>query len=227
MRQREQSDFDTFYDRTYATTMARARMLCGGDQHLAEDLAAEAYLAVYQHWGRVGEYENLEGWMYRAMRQRFLKQWYRRSRLRARLAQQRPPEPATPDEPDITMGAIIAAVHALPDRQREVVVRRHLEHQSPAEIADAMGITSATVAAHLHKARQRLAAELGRGVTVLSREVELVAAGAAAQIDEQALDTVLGATGEALRSVCERDWAVRERVRTRVDELIDRAARRR
>lgn len=224
MTQTAQSDFDMFYDRTYATTLRRARVLCGGDHHLAEDLAAEAYLAAWRRWTRIGDYENPEAWMYRAIRQRFLKLWYRRSRLRAGLAKQPPAAAATlPEEPDITMGAILAAVHDLPARQREAVIRRHFEHQTTAEIAVAMGITTGAVAAHLHKARQRLAKALGRGSSVVSGADELVSGGGLwSWADEQTLNVMLGAVGEALRVVYERDWVTRDRVRCRVDELIDR-----
>jgi hypothetical protein len=84
-----------------------------------------------------------------------------------------------------------------------------------------LDITAGTVGVHLHRARQRLAREFGRGVVGLSRADELVAGGEVLPLtDEQALAAMLGAVGEAMRAVYERDWAARDRVRDRVDELI-------
>jgi RNA polymerase sigma-70 factor (ECF subfamily) len=51
---------------------------------------------------------------------------------------------------------VMATLAALPDRDREVLVMRHFEHLTTAEIADALGITEGAVEGRLLRAVQRL-----------------------------------------------------------------------
>jgi RNA polymerase sigma-70 factor (ECF subfamily) len=55
------------------------------------------------------------------------------------------------------------AVAGLPPKDREVLVMRHLEQLSTAEIADTLGITQGAVKARLVRALVRIRAELGAG----------------------------------------------------------------
>ncbi|WP_165224412.1 sigma-70 family RNA polymerase sigma factor [Aquisphaera insulae] len=55
---------------------------------------------------------------------------------------------------------VLEALDALPDRDREVLVMRHLEQQSVAEIAGALGLTEAGVKTRLIRALARMRARL-------------------------------------------------------------------
>ncbi len=57
--------------------------------------------------------------------------------------------------------ALSAAVGQLPGRQRVVFVLTHLDEQSPQAIAQALGMSPATVRVHLFRALRRLRAVLG------------------------------------------------------------------
>jgi RNA polymerase sigma-70 factor (ECF subfamily) len=76
---------------------------------------------------------------------------HQRSRWRRPRFGFRPPAvvapPAEPLEP-----AIVLALRGLPERQRQVVVLRFLCDLSTEQTADALGIASGTVTAHVHRA---------------------------------------------------------------------------
>ena len=56
---------------------------------------------------------------------------------------------------------VLAALAGLPDRDREVLVMRHFEHLTTAEIAETLGITEGAVEGRLLRAVQRLRSRLG------------------------------------------------------------------
>jgi RNA polymerase sigma-70 factor (ECF subfamily) len=56
---------------------------------------------------------------------------------------------------------VIRALRRLPDRQRAVFVLYYLDDQPTERIAERLGMASATVAVHLHRARRRLRDLLG------------------------------------------------------------------
>jgi RNA polymerase sigma-70 factor (ECF subfamily) len=86
---------------------------------------------------------------------------------------------------------IEAAIRRLPEAFRPTFVLREIEGLDVAEIADALGVTEATVRTRLHRARQRLQAELAPHLSGL-REAMLPFAG----LDCQALTSrVLGRLG--------------------------------
>ena len=70
-------------------------------------------------------------------------------------------DPASASEVDIDHGETVrAALAALPDEQREVVVLRHIVGLSPAEIADRMGRTESSIHGLHHRGRRALQREL-------------------------------------------------------------------
>jgi RNA polymerase sigma-70 factor, ECF subfamily len=56
---------------------------------------------------------------------------------------------------------VMETLAALPDRDREVLVMRHFEHLTTADIAEALGITEGAVEGRLLRAVQRLRSRLG------------------------------------------------------------------
>ena len=63
-----------------------------------------------------------------------------------------PPEPLEP--------GIVLALRALPERQRQVVALRFLCDLSTEQTADALGIATGTVTAHVHRALETLRSSL-------------------------------------------------------------------
>ena len=126
-----------------------------GDRHLAEDLAQEALARAIQHWDRVGKMAAPEAWAFRtafnlarsSFRHRAVEHRYR---LRLR------PVEALPDATDAV--AVRAAVHALPERQRAVIVARFYLGLDVAETGRVLGCREGTVKAHTSKALANLRA---------------------------------------------------------------------
>jgi RNA polymerase sigma-70 factor, ECF subfamily len=70
-------------------------------------------------------------------------------------------DPASPSGVDLDRGETVrAALAALPDEQREVVVLRHIVGLTPAEIADRMGRSESSIHGLHHRGRRSLQREL-------------------------------------------------------------------
>jgi DNA-directed RNA polymerase specialized sigma24 family protein len=65
------------------------------------------------------------------------------------------------DEAATTHVALVAALRALPKRQREAIVLRYLADLSEAQVSAALGVSAGSVKTHLHRGMARLAERLG------------------------------------------------------------------
>jgi RNA polymerase sigma-70 factor (ECF subfamily) len=73
--------------------------------------------------------------------------------------------PDTAYEPEFADTTVLAAVTQLPERQRAAVVLHYYGDRPIKDVASALGMSPATVAVHLHRARKRLRQLLGEDVT--------------------------------------------------------------
>ena len=131
-----------------------------GDRLAAEELAQETLVRVVERWSTVSTMDAAEAWTYRVAfnlaRSRFRRRAAER-RAQARWAE-RGAAPAS-ELPDVASAlAVRAAVLALPERQRAVLVARFYADLSVAQTAAALGIAPGTVKAHTHRAVQALRA---------------------------------------------------------------------
>ncbi|MDH2387261.1 sigma-70 family RNA polymerase sigma factor [Streptomyces sp. HNM0663] len=153
--------FDAFFARTFPGMTARALLLCGGCGQDAEDAVQEAYTAAFVRWDRLRHYDAPDAWVYRVVRQRL---WAAaRDRARTRPAEPdtlRPPAAAAVEQ-TVEARAVLSAVAALPAKQRTVLVLNCLEGMTQEAIAEELGITRGGVAAHVSRARDKLAKALG------------------------------------------------------------------
>jgi RNA polymerase sigma-70 factor, ECF subfamily len=85
----------------------------------------------------------------------------RRDRLRERLAAEIPSSPADSGEPG-NEGQVLAALAALPARDRELVLLVCWEGLSSRDAAAVVGCTPVAARLRLHRARRRLAAMIAR-----------------------------------------------------------------
>lgn len=130
-----------------------------GDHHAAQDLVHDVFLRLQPRWG------TLTGPPLPYARQAALNAG--RNEIRRRRRAERP-TPAAADEPSaesdaldqIAAGSVREAVLTLPDRQREVIVLRHLAGLSVAETAAMLGIRQAAVKSAGHRAMTSLHALL-------------------------------------------------------------------
>jgi RNA polymerase sigma-70 factor (sigma-E family) len=127
-----------------------------GDRQLAEDLVAEAFTRAWMSWRTVREHPVPRAWVVRTALNANVSWWRRRHRevsvedptLLVRLEA---------DQPDPSAGldldeALVAALRALPLRQREVLTLRVFFDLDTDATARLLGISGGTVGAHLHRA---------------------------------------------------------------------------
>ncbi len=140
------------YDRVWS-----ALALFTGDRRLAEELAQEAFVKTCQHWETVREMEAPGAWVHRVGINLAISR-ARRRRTELRVVQQHGAAVATADAADAGLGAeaVRAAVAALPDDERAVVVLRFHADLSVAATAAALGVPEGTVKTRSRRALARL-----------------------------------------------------------------------
>ena len=130
----------------------------------AEEIVQDSFVAMHTNW--------------RTLRDRGKALWYlrqcvvnrSRSVIRHRMVVDRKAPQLMPDMPSAEQGAmallersaVIAALHKLPARQREVLVLRFYADLSEAQIASALGISRGTVKSHAARAMTALREVLER-----------------------------------------------------------------
>ncbi len=125
---------------------------CGGE--LGREAASEALAYGWEHWDRVRPLENPVGYLYAVGRN-----WARRSQSReAPLLRMVSDEGVHDVEP-----GLVAAIAALSERQRTVVVLVHCFEWSLAEVAEVLGLAKTTAQNHLERGMATLRRELGEG----------------------------------------------------------------
>ena len=149
------------YSLHYRPLVRLAAMLVR-DTPSAEEVVQEAFIAMHEGWHRLKDTDKALAYLRKAVVNRA------RSVLRHRMVvEKNAPKPA-PDMPSAEHGAmamlersaVIAALRALPERQREALVLRYYADLSEADIAAAMGISRGAVKSHTSRGMAALRAAL-------------------------------------------------------------------
>lgn len=147
--------FRTEFPRLVGSLAAAAGSL---DQ--AADAVQEAFVQAHLHWRRVSRYDDPAAWIRRVAVNRILNQ--RRSGRRREAALARlGPAGAYIQHHAAADPALASALATLPLRQRTAMALRFLADLSVADVARAMDISEGAVKSHVHRARERLALQLG------------------------------------------------------------------
>ncbi|MFJ5724008.1 RNA polymerase sigma factor [Streptomyces sp. NPDC093149] len=150
---------------SYPHVQRFARTLCATPQD-AEDAAQEALIILYRKIGMLRASGALASWMFRIVRNECLR------RTRTLLHHEPAEEPGrlgTADRVDAFGGTarsaeedvllrleaerVAAAVAALPDDQRQVLVMRDIQSLPGRTVADRLGLSTAAMKSRLHRAR--------------------------------------------------------------------------
>ena len=154
MRRRIDSEFEAFYA-TAKDDCFRALLATVASADEADDLLAEAFTRALSAWDDVRLHPRPEAWVVRTALNLHRDRWRRSSRQRRRMARvDEVPFSAPLDS------SLLAAVRALPDRQREVVALRVLLDLSAEQTAEVLGIEVGTVGTHLRRALATLRNEI-------------------------------------------------------------------
>ncbi len=149
--------------------VARVVMATCGDRTIAEECAAEALLRSWERVDRGEELRSLEAWTMtvalNASRTRVRRNGAERRALEKVAAAAPPEHPGSGPESasDRPAEHVMAAVLALPERQRQVVALHYLDDMSTDDIANVIGTTAGAVRNALHHARSTLAVVLDTG----------------------------------------------------------------
>jgi RNA polymerase sigma-70 factor (sigma-E family) len=159
------AEFHDFFERHYAELGRLARMLTG-ESDGADDLAADALVAMWHRWDRVRAAEHpaayARGVVANLARSRIRSAVRERRRIALFWAQ----HPDSADGPDIpTVVDVQEALRTLPFRKRACVVLRHAFDLSERETALALGISVGTVKSQTSKGMAQLERLLGDRVT--------------------------------------------------------------
>jgi RNA polymerase sigma-70 factor (sigma-E family) len=131
-------------------SLVRLATLLLHDTAAAEDVVQDAFVAMHSSWRRLREPDSALAYLRQAVVNRS------RSRLRhLKVADRKAPAPM-PDVPsaeysalhEVERSGVMAALRALPRRQREVLVLRYYSDLSEAQIADALQISNGAVKSH-------------------------------------------------------------------------------
>jgi RNA polymerase sigma-70 factor (sigma-E family) len=149
------------YSNHYRSLVRLAGLLVR-DVQTAEEVVQDCFIAMHDGWHRLRDEDKALSYLKQAVVNRS------RSVLRHRSVMDRnAPKPA-PDMPAAEQGAIaqlertevIAALRALPDRQRQALVLRYYADLSEAQIAKMMGISKGAVRSHTARGLSLLRAVL-------------------------------------------------------------------
>lgn len=123
--------------------LQRAAFLVCGDWHRAEDIVQTALAQVYARWEQIRREDGPEGYAHRAVVNAAIDE--RRRPWRRERATDVLPERAAPADEDGITPVVLAALAALPRRQRAVVVLRYVEDLDVEQTAAMLGISTGTV----------------------------------------------------------------------------------
>jgi RNA polymerase sigma-70 factor (ECF subfamily) len=155
MAGRDSADFDAFYIATVRRVVLYLYAACG-DRAEAQDIAQEAFARAWQHWSRVGGYDDPEAWVRTVAWRLMVNRWRGVRRWLAARARMGPPSEVT-GGPTPDRVAIVDALQQLPKAQRQVVALRYLLDMPVHDIAVSIGAPEGTVKARLSRARHALA----------------------------------------------------------------------
>src|ERR1022692_4611884 len=154
----------------YATTFVRVAKLLLRDQQSAEDVVQDAFLSLYRALPRLNDHDKILPYLRTAVLNRARSALRTRRRAAVRQAQQET-QPEVRQEPSEWSAesaamagedrrAVMTAVGRLPPRAREVLILRYYLDLPDRAIADALGVSRATVSSTASRALAALALDL-------------------------------------------------------------------
>jgi RNA polymerase sigma-70 factor (sigma-E family) len=161
MRAITQPGIEDLY-REHALGLVRFAVLLTGDRATAEDVVQDAFLGLHRHWDQVKDPGHVLAYL-RTSVVNGSRSRHRRL-LVARRWRAEPPALVPSAEASVLAGedrrALLAAVEALPRRQREVLALKYFLDLSEQEIATMLRISRGAVASTASRALAALARQL-------------------------------------------------------------------
>ncbi|MFK8844335.1 SigE family RNA polymerase sigma factor [Streptomyces sp. Ac-502] len=158
------AEFHAFFERHHAE-LARLAHLLTGETDAADDLAADALLALWHRWDRVRGAEHPVAYARGVVANMARGRIRSTVRERRRIALFWSQRPERSDGPDVAAVVDVRqALERLPFRKRACVVLRHAFDLSERDTARALGISVGTVKSQTSRGMAELQRHLGAGV---------------------------------------------------------------
>lgn len=134
--------FETFFQAEHERLL-RALYLVTGNEHEAEELMQDAFLALWERWDRVSAMDEPTGYLYRTSMNAFRNRLRRAARAAKRVVRDDPPEDdfARADDRD----AVARALRSLTPRQRAALVLTEYLGYGSEEAGEILGVKPVTV----------------------------------------------------------------------------------
>jgi RNA polymerase sigma factor (sigma-70 family) len=150
----DQNAFEVWYEREHAR-MIVTLLLATGDLDLAAESVDEACARALAKWDRVGAMDAPTGWVYSVSLNHARRLARRKGLERSFLPRLVSPANMPPEASEIW-----ELVADLPERQRQVIVLRHVGNLKEVDIAEILQISRSTVSTTLRDAHTKLSALL-------------------------------------------------------------------
>lgn len=151
----DEEEAAAFCDRMRLRLVGSLTLACG-DRGVAEELAQDALVRVWERWDRVSSMDAPEAWLYRTAFN-LASSWRRRRLAEWRANRRSAPGAQLESAPDVAEVEVVRqAVVGLPKRQRAVVVARYYLGYDVAGTAELLGCAPGTVKAATHQALANL-----------------------------------------------------------------------
>ncbi len=149
------TDFDDAY-REHLTSVFRYAVKCVGRREIAEEITAEAFVALYNTFDRIDP-GLLPGWLFTVVKNRATDFW-RRNALERKYSAGLDPEPKAESESGIEEW--LDAAPALKPVHRACLILRYVHGLERTAIAGRLGLSEIQVKGYLQYAHQLLRKEL-------------------------------------------------------------------
>lgn len=129
---------------------------------LTEDAVAETFLHVWRDLPKLREPVRFDAWLYRIAHRRAMAEIRRSRREQPLEPQHEPVDESRATAPDLALeaadevGFVRDALNRLPERHREVLILRHLDERSHADVAGLLGISEEAARARYSRAARAL-----------------------------------------------------------------------
>jgi RNA polymerase sigma-70 factor (sigma-E family) len=150
------------YEQHYADLL-RLGCLLVGQRHTSEDLVHEAFVRLYADSERLSDPSKALAYLRRTV-VNLARGRHRRSLVALKHEPPQPPPTASAEDAalgGLDKGEVVAALHRLPDRQRECLVLRHYLRMTEGEIANVLGVSVGSVRTHTKRGMAMLERHLG------------------------------------------------------------------
>ena len=151
-------DFSTLY-RAHAKDVHRFALFLSGDAALADDIASETFIRVWNSRARV-DLTTVRAYLFAVARNLFLQHRRQAKRTAALDEQMRDSAPGPHEQADARdeLRAVLLALQALPEVDRSALLMRIDAAMPYEEIARTLGISVSAAKVKVHRSRLKLAA---------------------------------------------------------------------